>query len=128
MIYSISDLHLSIDKDKPMDIFGDNWQNHMYKIEEDWLSKVKVDDVVLVPGDLSWGLKLEDALPDLEFIDKLPGTKIIVKGNHDYWWSSYTKVKSLPFKTLKFIQNNSLLIDDISFVVLEVGCYQWMDI
>ena len=115
MVFSISDLHLSFDQEKPMDIFGENWHNHADKIATDWLKKVAKDDIILIPGDISWGLKLEEAITDLEFIDKLPGRKIIIKGNHDYWWSSYSKIKQLPLKTIDFIQNNSILAYGISY-------------
>lgn len=122
MIYSISDLHLSLSSSKPMDIFGDNWKNHISKITDDWNSKVKEDDIVLIPGDISWALKLEDAIADLEYIDSLSGKKIIIKGNHDYWWGSYKKINELKFSTLFFIQNNSITINDVSFC----GTRGWM--
>lgn len=115
MIFSISDLHLSNNSDKPMDVFGKNWFNHQKKIADDWIKKVSKDDIVLLPGDLSWGLKLEDALLDLDFINNLPGNKIIIKGNHDYWWASYKKLVNLPFKGINFIQNNSISLGDISY-------------
>lgn len=115
MIFSISDLHLSSNLNKPMDIFGENWLNHQEKIADDWIKKVSKDDIVLLPGDLSWGLKLEEALPDLGFIDNLPGSKIIIKGNHDYWWTSYKKLVDLPLKSLNFIQNNSISFGDTSY-------------
>ena len=106
-IYVIADLHLSFNESKPMDIFGDNWQNHEEKIRQDWLSKVKPEDTVLHLGDFSWGMSLEDTLKDFEYINKLPGKKILLKGNHDYWWTTVTSMKKF------FIENN---IDNIEFL------------
>ncbi|MCR4662096.1 MAG: metallophosphoesterase [Clostridia bacterium] len=114
-IYVISDLHLSSQVNKPMVIFGDNWANHYEKIKEDWYSKVDDDDIVLIPGDISWAMQLEDAVDDLKSIDELPGKKIIIKGNHDYWWSSYKKVKSLNLTKTFFIQNNAIKINNYIF-------------
>ena len=94
-VFAISDLHLSINNPKPMDIFGGNWDNYWDKIKNNWNSVVSNDDIVLISGDISWALKLQDAIPDLQEIDKLPGTKIIIRGNHDYWWTSYQKVKNI---------------------------------
>jgi predicted phosphohydrolase len=85
-IWTISDLHLSTVQPKPMDIFGDRWKNHPERIATSWRQLVADDDVVLIAGDISWALKLEDALPDLQWIDTLPGRKVLSKGNHDYWW------------------------------------------
>lgn len=116
MIYAIGDLHFDFSKEKPMDIFGNNWENHEEKIIDNWKKTVKEEDYVLLPGDISWGLKLDDAYPDLEKIDKLPGKKIISKGNHDYWWSSMNKMESLDFKTIKFLHNNSYEYKDYSIV------------
>lgn len=107
MIYGISDLHLDYTEDKSMEIFGANWYNYQNRIFENWREIVKEDDLVLIPGDISWGLKLNDALPDLEKIENLPGKKILLKGNHDYWWKSLNKLNSLDFKTIEFLQNNS---------------------
>lgn len=107
-IYSISDLHLSINSPKPMDIFGDKWENYWEKIKEDWQNKVTDNDLVLIAGDISWALKLNDAILDLEEIAKLNGKKIIIRGNHDYWWNSYTKVKNALPNNMFAIQNNAL--------------------
>lgn len=86
MIWAISDLHLSAARPKPMDIFGDRWRDHPQRIAAAWRARVHADDVVLIAGDVSWAMKLEDALPDLEWIAALPGRKVLSKGNHDYWW------------------------------------------
>ncbi|MBP2025013.1 metallophosphoesterase [Peptoniphilus stercorisuis] len=114
MIFGLGDLHFDPIGDKPMDIFGKNWLEHEEKIISYWESVVKDDDIVLLPGDISWGLRLDEAIVDLEKIDKLPGIKIISKGNHDYWWSSLNKMNSLGFNSIKFINNNSYRYGDIS--------------
>ncbi len=88
MLWTISDLHLSFARPKPMDIFGNRWKNHAERIAAAWRARVGADDTVLLAGDTSWALKLQEALVDLEWIDALPGRKIISRGNHDYWWSS----------------------------------------
>lgn len=116
MIWSIADLHFDPKGDKPMDIFGPNWKGHEDKIIEYWNEVVKEDDIVLLPGDISWALKLEEVKTDLKKIEKLPGKKIISKGNHDYWWASLNKMESLGFKTIKFINNNSYMYDDIAII------------
>ena len=110
-IYAIADLHLSLNTDKPMDIFGTNWENHAEKIKKDWLEKVKQTDTVLIPGDFSWETYLEDTYKDFEFLDSLPGNKILLKGNHDYWWTTLTNIKSYlkenNFNTIDILFNNS---------------------
>jgi len=109
MIYAISDLHLSFSTNKPMNIFGDIWDNHYNKIKTNWDKKVKDDDLVLIPGDISWAMSLEEALYDFKFISSLKGTKVFIKGNHDYWWSSISKVRSvLGSSNCIFLQNDSL--------------------
>lgn len=104
-LYGISDLHFSLDSNKPMDVFSDVWENHHIKIMENWNSKINKEDTVLIAGDISWALKLENAIADLEFIHKLNGRKILIKGNHDYWWSAISKLNSL-YDSLCFVQNN----------------------
>lgn len=89
-LYTISDLHLSLSCDKPMDIFY-GWNNYTERLKANWERVVSVDDTVVVPGDISWALKLEDTLADLKFIDALPGEKIFLKGNHDLWWNTMKK-------------------------------------
>lgn len=89
-LYTISDLHLSLSCDKPMDIFY-GWNNYIERLKANWERLVSVDDTVVVPGDISWALKLEDTLADLKFIDALPGKKIFLKGNHDLWWNTMKK-------------------------------------
>ncbi len=86
MIWTISDLHLSTVQAKPMDIFGPHWRDHPRRIAAAWQNRVRPDDWVLIAGDISWAMRLPDALPDLQWIDALPGFKVMIKGNHDYWW------------------------------------------
>lgn len=112
-VFAIADLHFDFKKEKPMDIFGCNWERHEEKIIESWKSTVGQGDLVLIPGDISWALKLQDALDDLLRIEDLPGIKIIGKGNHDYWWSTSNKLDSLGLKTIKFLKNNSYIFDDL---------------
>ena len=108
-IYVIGDLHLSFNEDKPMDIFGDNWSGHEEKIKKDWIEKVTDNDLVILPGDFSWSMKLEDTEKDFEYINKLPGKKLLLKGNHDYWWNTVTKMRKFleekNFKNIDFIYN-----------------------
>lgn len=114
-IYAISDLHLTNTENKPMDVFGINWVGHWEQIKQDWASKVDSSDVVLICGDVSWAMTINNALVDLQEIDKLSGKKIIIRGNHDYWWSSYKKIKELPLNTITFIQNNALKLGNYIF-------------
>lgn len=110
-LYTISDLHLGFNVHKPMDIFGDKWKNHDKKIKENWLNMIHENDVVLISGDISWSLKSEDSLCDLDWINELPGKKIIGKGNHDFWWGSISKL-NLMYKNTKFLQNNYYTYED----------------
>lgn len=115
-IYTIADLHLSFNTDKPMDIFGQNWQNYEEKIKQDWQSKVKPEDTVILPGDFSWAMYLEETEKDFEFINNLPGKKILLKGNHDYWWTTVTSMRRYinekNFENIDFLYNNSYEIED----------------
>ena len=114
-IYAISDLHLSFGKNKPMDIFGDNWKDHVEKIRLSWEEKVKDEDTVLMPGDFSWAMYLEDTYEDFKFLNNLPGKKILLKGNHDYWWTTVKKMRKYlednNFQNIDFLYNNSYLCD-----------------
>ncbi len=112
-IYAIGDLHLSLSVDKPMDVFGANWEGYQDKIKEAWEKNVKEDDHVLIPGDVCWALNLNEAKIDLAWIDALPGKKIISKGNHDYWWATLAKMNVL-FESITFIHNSYTLVGDIA--------------
>ena len=114
-IYAIGDLHLPGNTDKPMDVFGKHWENHFEKIRQDWVDKVRDEDIVLLPGDLSWAMSLEDGLEDLNQIARLPGRKIILKGNHDYWWSSIGKLRARLPEGMWALQNDCAMLDDVLF-------------
>ena len=109
-LYVIADLHLSFGTDKPMDIFG-GWEDYAQKIKQNWTKRVEPGDTVVIPGDISWGMNLEEARPDFEFLDKLPGKKILLKGNHDYYFSTKNKIDKFfsenGFESLNFLSNNS---------------------
>ena len=104
-LFAISDLHLSFNVNKPMDIFGDKWLNHEEQIKNNWLELISPEDTVLIAGDISWGIEPVESKEDLDWVDMLPGRKIISKGNHDYWWGSINKLNSM-YQTTKFLQNN----------------------
>lgn len=104
-LFAISDLHLDSSGNKPMGVFGNNWFEHDRKIYNNWINKIKSDDTVLVAGDISWSMDMKNGFWDLEWIHKLPGRKILIKGNHDYWWTSITKLNNL-YDDMDFIQNN----------------------
>lgn len=110
-LWAISDLHLAFTTDKPMDVFGENWLKHEEKIKENWLKKIREEDTVLIAGDISWSMNIEEGFEDLNWIHKLPGRKILIKGNHDYWWSSIKKLNNL-YEDLNFIQNNAFSYSD----------------
>lgn len=114
-VFAISDLHLSFSSDKPMDIFGDSWADYWSEIKLDWESKISEEDIVLIAGDISWAMTLENALIDFNEIAKLKGKKVIIRGNHDYWWSSYGKLRSALPEGFYAIQNNALRIGDYIF-------------
>lgn len=107
-IFAISDLHLSINNPKPMDIFGHVWEGYLDKIFADWNEKVGEDDLVLLCGDFSWAMALEDAKSDFELLKDLPGKKIIIRGNHDYWWKSISAVRKMLPSRFYAIQNDAL--------------------
>lgn len=114
-IYVIADLHLSFQENKPMNIFGENWNNHEEKIKENWLQIVKPEDTVILPGDFSWATYLEDTKLDFKFINELPGNKILLKGNHDYWWTTLKSMKEYlkenNFSNIDFLYNNSYMVE-----------------
>lgn len=124
-IYVIGDLHLSFSTDKPMDIFG--WGNHAEKIKEKWIYKVKEEDTVIMIGDFSWATYLEETYRDFEFLNSLPGKKILSKGNHDYWWTTVTSMKKFlkeyNFENIEFLYNNSYLVEN----KIIVGTRGWIN-
>ena len=87
-IFAISDLHLPLSVDKPMDVFGERWRNYVERMQSNWQKIVGADDIVIMPGDISWATYLDDSVADFEYINNLNGTKVILKGNHDYWWTT----------------------------------------
>ena len=115
-IFAIADLHLGLSVDKPMDVFGPAWNDHVERLEKNWREKITSSDTVLIPGDISWGISMEEALADLKFIDGLPGTKILSKGNHDYWWGTTKKVEDFMAKngltTLKILKNKGFVVEN----------------
>ncbi len=117
-LFVISDLHLSIGEgiNKPMEVFGARWSDYTQKLERNWRAVMTDEDDIVIAGDISWALKLEQALPDLKFIDSLPGTKYIGKGNHDFWWSTATKMNKLfednDITTIKLLYNNAYSLRD----------------
>ena len=116
-IYAISDLHLSTTADKPMNIFGADWEGHFEKIKSDWLAKVHADDIVLISGDISWAMKLTDALSDLRKLAELPGKKVFIRGNHDYWWNGITKLRdSAPDDSFIFLQTDAVKVGNYVIV------------
>lgn len=113
MLFSVSDLHLPLGVDKPMNIFGSQWDNYVERIADNWQSSVGVNDVVVLPGDFSWATYLEQSVKDFEFLDKLNGKKILSKGNHDYWWTTASKMKAFTakygFNSVDFMHNNCFM-------------------
>lgn len=109
-LFTLADLHFNGKQNKPMDIFGTNWERHCERIEREWHSLVSADDVVLVPGDISWAMHFEDVIDDINLIASFPGTKIFIRGNHDYWWTSPTKMRETFPESISIIQNDSVTI------------------
>jgi len=110
-IYTIGDMHLSFSEDKPMSIFGENWNDHEEKIKKDWIEKVKENDLVVIPGDFSWSTYLKETVKDFGFLNKLPGKKLLLKGNHDYWWTTLKSMREFleenNFENIDFIYNTA---------------------
>lgn len=112
-IYAIGDLHLSGEPPtKPMEIFGEHWLGHKEKIRQNWLATVTDDDTVIVCGDISWAMQLNEAACDLNWLAALPGTKILLRGNHDYWWASVKKMQQLYGDAFQFLQNSCIMAGD----------------
>lgn len=122
-VFAIGDLHLSRTvADKAMDVFGPAWRDHAVRIAENWKETVEAEDAVLIPGDISWAMRLQDAKADLCDIGRLPGRKILVRGNHDYWWSAPAKVRSVLPHDMQIIQNDAVRLGDTVFC----GCRGWV--
>lgn len=112
-VFAISDLHLSTVCNKPMDVFGKSWENYFEQICDDWTTKVGEQDLVLLAGDFSWAMRMEEALPDFAVVDKLPGTKVILRGNHDYWWNTISQVRNTIPHNFYALQNDCLRFGDV---------------
>lgn len=121
-LFAVGDLHLPGGQEKPMDIFGDGWLHHFDQIAASWRAQVTTEDAVLIPGDISWAMHLSQALPDLEAIGALPGRKVILRGNHDYWWSSITQIRSKMPPGMMAIQHDAVDLGD----VVVCGTRGWM--
>lgn len=116
-IYAIGDTHLSFACEKPMDIFP-GWQNHPERLRRNWNHLVEEDDTVVIPGDVSWAMDLEEAKADLHFLDELKGRKILLRGNHDYWWQTMKKLRQFKeeagLSTIFFLSNNAYLVGGVA--------------
>ncbi len=112
-IFALADLHLSFMVEKPMDIFGGHWENYTDKIKQNWENEISDDDLVLIAGDISWAMKLSETQKDFEYIDKLPGKKIIIRGNHDYWWKSISGVREILPQSISALQNDCIKIGNV---------------
>lgn len=124
-IFAIADLHLSLDQniDKPMSAFGEGWENYEERLRTAWLETVTDNDTVIIPGDISWGLKLAEAEDDLAWIHELPGMKILFKGNHDLWWNRITYLNSL-YDDMRFVQSGCHYIESIDTAI--AGTRGWV--
>lgn len=116
-VYVIGDPHLSLGCSKPMDIF-EGWQGYEKRLEQNWRERISEEDTVVLAGDISWGMNFEQALPDLRFLHGLPGRKVILKGNHDYWWATRNKMETFfaenGLDSLSILHNNCVLADDLA--------------
>ncbi|MBR6872207.1 MAG: metallophosphoesterase [Ruminococcus sp.] len=129
-LFVIADLHLPLSVEKPMDIFS-GWTDYVSRLEENWKRLVAPEDTVVIPGDVSWAMGISESYNDMRFINELPGTKILMKGNHDYWWDTVTKMKRFfddnGFDTLKIVHNNCYQYEDIGICgsrgwINDTGC------
>lgn len=118
-IYAIADLHLSLGVNKPMDVFS-GWDNYLERLEKNWKSLVKEEDTVVIAGDISWAMSLEETKQDFAFLESLPGEKLILKGNHDFWWSTKNKMTTFfeenGFHSLKIIHNDAVAVTDVAAI------------
>lgn len=115
-IFVIGDLHLSFNNPKPMDIFGEHWANHEERIRNNWIENVTENDLVILPGDFSWETYLADTKQDFDYLNNLPGKKLLLKGNHDYWWTTVTNMRTFlkenNYTNIDFLYNNSYEFED----------------
>ena len=116
-VFAIGDTHLSFGTDKPMNVFR-GWDNYVDRLKENWENLIGEDDTVVIMGDVSWAINFDEAVEDFRFINSLPGKKIILKGNHDYWWNTLTKMNAFlaenGFDTISFLYNNAYLVEGMS--------------
>ncbi len=112
--FALADLHLGLAVNKPMDVFGERWRDHQERLVSNWRNVVKPADVVLVPGDISWAMKLNEVTLDLNLLAELPGRKVLIRGNHDYWWQSLAKVRAMLPTGMIALQNDHVVIDEIA--------------
>lgn len=123
-IFAISDLHLATEVPrKSMDIFGDHWADHPERIARAWKERIEPGDIVLIAGDISWAMKLHEAGPDLEFIARLPGRKVLIRGNHDYWWTSPSKIRAVLPDGMFILHHDALTLDNVALA----GTRLWID-
>lgn len=111
-IFAIGDLHLGLARGKNMDVFGENWRNHWEKIKKNWLEQIQPEDIILLPGDISWAMNMKEVKPDLDALQQLPGKKILTLGNHDYWWSSTSKCEK-AYPDFVFLKNRAVFCGDL---------------
>jgi len=123
-VFAISDLHMSTTTNKPMDIFGGKWQNYMEKIRADWQTKVSDSDIVLIGGDISWAMDLDEAMVDIKTLTDLKGKKIFVRGNHDYWWKSITRLRQTLPENFYALQNDSLKFENVILCGSRAWCVE----
>lgn len=110
-VFAISDLHLPGKHQKPMDVFGPQWRGHFARISEDWRARVAPEDLVLLPGDFCWAMQLDEAMDDLRAVAVLPGTKILLRGNHDFWWDSISRVRAALPEGMLALQNDAIVTE-----------------
>ncbi len=115
-VWAISDLHLSGMANKPMDIFGPGWEGHFDKIKADWREKVRAEDIVLIGGDTSWGMKPEEGMFDVRSLEELPGRKVLIRGNHDYWWNGISRIREMAPNGFYFLQNDCIRLENLVIV------------
>ena len=125
-LFVIADLHLSLGTNKPMDVFP-GWDNYVERLDKNWRAVVNEEDTVMIAGDISWAMKLEDSVRDFSFINSLPGKKLISKGNHDYWWSTKTKIQNFfnenDFNSISIVHNSAYKVDEHSIAATRGWLY-----